>query len=531
MLFSRRQFLATPLASAAWPLLSRPARPDPLTLDATRLAKFVDPLPRPAVAVPVAPGRYRITMRATACQLHRDLPPTTCWTYADRDLPGALPGPTLETRSGSPFAVEWRNELPARHFLPIDHTLPGAGPGIPDVRAVVHMHGARVPSTSDGYPEDWYVPGHSKVYRYPNRQPAAPLFYHDHAMGVNRLNVYAGLFGLMNIRDAVEDALALPGGEQEIPLVLCDRWLTPDAQLYYPVSFIPGKPWVPEVFGNAMMVNGKLWPECAVEPRAYRLRAVNVANSRFFNLSLSSAQPLHLIATDQGLMPAPVALDTILLAPAERADLIADFSGHAGENIVLMNGAMPLMRFRVSAGASAPAYRPPERLRPLRRIPATAAVRTRPFTLNAYNDLAGNPVLMLIDGKYWRDPISESPVLGTVEIWSFINLTGDTHPMHLHEVRFQILDRRAFDVDEYLATQEAGDAQIRYLAPARPPGRDESGWKDTARAYAGDVTRVIVPFDGYAGRYVWHCHLLEHESNDMMRPYQIVMEPTPAPGP
>ncbi|HEY7838264.1 MAG TPA: multicopper oxidase domain-containing protein [Terriglobales bacterium] len=512
MSVSRRQFLANALASGALPLLPRPTYPTPRTLDATRLSKFVDPLPRPAVAVPIAPGRYRITMRATACQLHRDLPPTICWTYG-----GSVPGPTIETHSGSPFSVEWRNELPARHFLPIDHTLDGAGPGLPDVRAVVHMHGARVPAASDGYPEDWYVPGHSRLYRYPNRQPAAPLFYHDHAMGVNRLNVYAGLFGLMNIRDEAEDALALPRGEQEIPLVLCDRWLTPDAQLYYPISFIPGKPWVPELFGNAMMVNGKLWPECALAPRAYRLRAVNVANSRFFNLSLASGQPFHLIGTGQGLLPAPVALTSILLAPAERADLIVDFSGHAGEKIVLMNGDIPLMRFRISSGAAAARYRPPERLRRLQRIPERAAVRTRLLTLNQYDDLAANPMTMLLDGKYWHDPVSERPQLGTVEIWSFINLTDDTHPIHLHQARFQILDRRAFDVDAYLAS-----SRLRYLAPARPPGLDERGWKDTARAYAGDVTRIIIPFDGYAGRYLWHCHLLEHEAKDMMRPYDIM---------
>lgn len=510
--FSRRQFFA----SAAVPFLPAlpSARPQPArTLDANRLPKFVDPLPRPAMAQATAPNHYRITMRAAACQLHRDLPPTTCWTYD-----GAFPGPTIETRSRVPIAVEWRNELPARHFLPIDYTLDGAGHNVPEVRAVVHMHGARVPAASDGFPEDWYIPGASRAYHYPNRQDAALLFYHDHAMGISRLNVYAGLTGLMLIRDEIEDALNLPRGEYEISLVLCDRWLTPEAQFYYPVSFIPGKPWVPEVFGDAMLVNGKIWPNCAVAPRAYRLRVVNAANSRFFSLSFSSGDTFHMIGGDQGLLGAPVRLDSILLGPGERADLIVDFSSRAGENIQLMNGAIPMMRFQVASGAAAPRYEPPARLRPLRRIPEHAATRARRFTLDQYDDTLGvNPMLMLLDGKYWHEPVSEKPRLGTVEIWSLINLTGDTHPIHLHQARFQVLDRRAFDVNEYL-----GCGQLRYLAPARPPGPDEMGWKDTARAYPGDVTRFIIPFDGYAGRYVWHCHLLEHAANQMMRPFQIL---------
>lgn len=517
MLFSRRQFLLSttlPLALGTH-AATRASTQARRALDADRLAKFVDPLPRPAVATPIAPSHYRISMRAAACQLHRDLAPTTCWTYE-----GSVPGPTIEARRGVPLSVEWRNELPARHFLPIDPTLHGCGPGTPEVRAVVHMHGARVPASSDGYPEDWYVPGQARTYRYPNRQDAALLFYHDHAMGISRLNVYAGLFGLMIIRDEAEQALGLPGGEEEIPLVLCDRWLTPQSQLYYPISFIPGKPWVPEVFGNAMLVNGKLWPACALEPRAYRLRVLNAANSRFFDLSLSNHAPLHMIGTGQGLLAAPVALRSLLLAPAERADLIVDFSGHAGERIQLMNGAVPLMQFRVASGASAPGYQPPAVLRALRRLPEHAAVRTRLLTLDEYDDQLGvNPMLMLLDGKYWHDPISERPQLGTAEIWAFVNLTDDTHPIHLHQAHFQVLDRRAFDVDEYRARR-----QLRYLAPARPPGAGESGWKDTVRAYAGDVTRILIPFDGYAGRYLWHCHLLEHAANQMMRPYVILAE-------
>ncbi len=210
-----------------------------------RLAQFVDPLPIPAVLRsaearpdPEHPGRqigfHRIAMRESWTSVHRDLPPTHFWGYD-----GKLPGPTIEVRSGEPLLIEWANELPTRHFLPIDHTLHGAEPALPDVRAVVHVHGARVPPESDGFPEHWSIPGGSALYRYPNVQEAATLWYHDHTMGLERLNVYAGLLGAFIVRDAVEDALRLPSGEFEIPLLIFDRQLTADGQLYYPTSGSP----------------------------------------------------------------------------------------------------------------------------------------------------------------------------------------------------------------------------------------------------------------------------------------------------
>jgi FtsP/CotA-like multicopper oxidase with cupredoxin domain len=184
--------------------------------------------------------------------------------------------------------VEWVNELPAKHFLPIDHSLHGAEAGLPEVRGVVHLHGAKAPPASDGYPEDWYAPGKSAVCYYPNRQDAAMLWYHDHTMGINRLNTYAGLFGAFIVRDAFEDALqAFQSGPFEIPLVICDRLLRKDGQLDYPVSDVAGAPWVPEVFGNAFLVNGKLFPYLDVEPRKYRLRLLNACNGRFLHLVFS----------------------------------------------------------------------------------------------------------------------------------------------------------------------------------------------------------------------------------------------------
>ena len=262
---------------------------------------------------------YRIAMAETRQRVHRDLPPTRFWSYG-----GTVPGLTLETKSGRGLLVEWRNELPDRHFLPIDHALCGAGADRPEARAVVHVHGARVPPDSDGYPEDWLSPGRSAVYHYPNRQDATALWYHDHAMGIERLNQYAGLFGMFLIRDDIEEGLRLPQGPYEVPLMLCDRLFDAGGQLVYPTSGMPEAPWISELNGDAHLVNGTLFPYLDVEPRPYRLRIVNASNSRFYYLSLSGGQTFRQIGTDQGLLPSPVPMSTVTLSPAERADVIVD---------------------------------------------------------------------------------------------------------------------------------------------------------------------------------------------------------------
>jgi spore coat protein A, manganese oxidase len=492
-------------------------------LNPNALARFVDALPLPVVVRPQGyrpmPGssatrvpHYRVAMRAAALKLHRDLLPTNLWTYG-----GAMPGVMFDTRSGEGLSVEWANELPARHFLPIDHTLHGAEKSNPQVRGVVHLHGGKTPPQSDGYPEDWYVPGQSRNYYYPNQQDAALLWYHDHAMGINRLNIYAGLFGLHVIRDAVEDALNLPSGRYEIPLTLCDRDLRPDGQLSYPVSANPEHPWVPEFFGEAQLVNGKLFPYLEVEPRKYRFRVLNAANGRFYRLSMTPGVAMHQIGTDQGLLSAPVALTYVQLAPGERADLVVDFAAARGTNILLVSDSFTLMQFRVSAAAVSDTSDLPAALRPLTRIAESAAVKTRRLTLDEKQNLVAESEGMLLNKTPWHMPITERPVLGTTEIWELVNLTDDVHPIHLHMVKFQILDRRPFDTFQYLTA-----GTLRFVGPARAPDPNELGWKDTARVNSNTVTRIIVPFEGFAGRFVWHCHLLEHEDNEMMRPYEIL---------
>jgi spore coat protein A len=413
--------------------------------------------------------------------------------------------------------IDWVNKLPLKHFLPVDHTLHGAEADKPEVRTVAHVHGARTPPESDGYPESWHTPGQSRLVHYPNEQEAATLWYHDHAMGITRLNMFAGLFGMFIVRDEVEDAFNMPSGAYDIPLFLYDRTLDREGQLFYPVSSTPGSPFVSEFYGNTVLCNGKIFPFLDVEPRKYRFRLLNAANGRFFHLSLTGKQPLHQVGSDLGLLSAPVEIHDLVLFPAERADVVIDFTGLAGRQLYLRNELDDVLQFRVAAGTRADTSALPVRLRTVPRTPESRSVQDRLLTLAEHDDAAGNSVQMLLNESHWDMPVTEKPVLDTTEVWSFVNLTGDAHPVHLHLVRFQILDRRPFDLFAYNA-----DKSIAYTGPAIPPAPNEMGWKDTVRTDPGMVTRIIVKFEGYTGRYVWHCHLLEHEDNEMMRPYNVI---------
>jgi spore coat protein A len=492
-------------------------------LDASTLTKFVDPLTIPPVIQsqgrrpdPEEPSSqipfFRLAMQPFEARFHRDLKPTRVWGFS-----GGSPGPTIETRGGHGLLVEWENQLPERHFLPIDHTVHGAEASKAEVRTVTHLHGAKAPAKSDGYPEDWYTPGKSAVYHYPNRQEAAALWYHDHALGITRLNMYAGLFGLFLIRDEFEDGLNLPKGKYEIPLILFDRSFDREGQLFYPDSGDPKAPWVPEVFGDAIAVNGKIFPYLEVEPRKYRFRLLNAANGRFFHLAFSNGQAFHQIGTDLGFLPARVAVKSLLIAPGERADLILDFSDHRGENIVVTNDAMTVMQFRVSKTTSQDESSLPSTLRAVERIPESAAGKTRILTLGEKDAMTGLPEKMLLNNAHWDMPVTENPALNSIEIWNLLNFTDDSHPIHLHLVRFQILDRRSFEPEAYYK-----GGKIQYIGAPVPPAANEAGWKDTVQAHPGMVTRIIARFEGYPGRYVWHCHILEHEDNEMMRPYDVV---------
>jgi spore coat protein A len=528
---TRRRFLhqmSWLAASAVAPRATALDGPSPL-LATSALARFVDPLPIPAVAKPsdvraspADPGRripyIRIPMRQFQVKVHRDVPPTTLWGYG-----ASCPGPTIEARRGEPLLVEWANELPRKHILPVDCTLHGAEADKPEVRTVVHLHGGRTAPESDGYPEDWFVPGQSATCHYPNEQESASLFYHDHAMGITRLNAVAGLAGLYLIRDEFEDKLNLPRGTYEIPLALFDRSFYPDGRLYYPVSGKPGAPWVSEYYGSAILVNGKIFPYLEVEPRRYRFRLLNASNGSFYRLSFSTDPSVvslglefHQIGTEQGFLSAAAELSVLILGPGERADLIVDFTGLAGRQVYLRTHVAMVMQFRVAPGKASDSSALPQTLRPVARIPESTAVSTRELTIADYQDRRGQSSVMLLNGAHWNMPVTEKPLLNSTEIWSFINLTDDSHPIHLHMVRFQLLDRRPFDLSVYQLTRK-----IVFTGPPVELAANELGWKDTVRVDPMTITRIIVKFEGFAGRYVWHCHMLEHEDNEMMRPYLI----------
>jgi len=506
--------------------MRQPADEHALLLETRSLAHFVDRLPIPPVARPSGlrpcPGDpavhlpyYRISMRQFQAKVHRDVPPTTLWGYNS-----LCPGPTFEARNGKPNLVEWENALPSHHLFPIDHTLHGAEVERPAVRTVVHLHGGRTEASSDGYPEDWFVPGQSAVCHYTNQQEAASLFYHDHAMGITRLNAVAGLMGLYLLRDDFEDELNLPNGDHEIPLILFDRSFRPDGQIDYPVSTKPDAPWVSEYYGSAILANGKIFPFHPVEPRKYRLRLLNGSNGSFYRLSFSAeasmaadAISFYQIGSEQGFLSAPTQTSLLIVGPGERVDLIFDFSTHTGKSVYLRTDVTLIMQFRVSTAKSVDRSVLPATLRPVPRTLEHSSVRTRELTLADYQNRLGRSSAMLLNGMHWDAPATEKPVLGSTEIWSFINLTDDSHPIHLHLVRFQLLDRRPFDLAVYQLT---GKVILTGPPVSLTPG--ELGWKDTVRVDPMTVTRIIVNFEGFTGRYVWHCHMLEHEDNEMMRP-------------
>jgi spore coat protein A, manganese oxidase len=543
MPFSRRQLLArflgvtaalsarrAPAAQATSSLTHtvlgvgmRPGQPIQSPLHPTTLARWVDVLPIPEIAQPrgtradpSAPAQklplYRLAMREVEVQVHRDLKPTRVWSYGS-----TVPGPTLETKSGQGLFVEWVNSLPTRHLFTVDQTICGAGANVPEVRTVAHVHGARVPASSDGFPEHWFTRGKSAVSHYPNQQEAATLWYHDHAMGIERLNQYAGLFGAFLVRDQPEEGRALPSGAYDIPLFLFDRLLDENGQLQYPTSGVPESPWVSEVYGDALLVNGKLYPYLEVERRQYRFRLINASNSRFYYLSLSNRQGFHQIASDQGLLPAPVALNSLTLAPGERADILVDFSVSKEAQLLLKSQSFELLQFRLQGEPASSPQAVPSALRRVERIPRTASVKTRPLKLNEYMDPKTHTMVMLLNDAYWRYPVTEKPLLNSTEIWEFINFTEDTHPIHLHLVRFQLLGRQHFDIEAYNF-----EHAFKTIGAEIPPEPGEAGWKDTIQAYPSMITRIIVPFQGYPGRYVWQCHVLEHAANEMMRPFEVV---------
>ena len=504
-----------------------------------KLKKFVDKLPGIDILRPKHTNYntpyYEVKMEEFHQKLHRDLKSTRLWGYNSQ-----FPGPTIEVNQGEPIEVLWMNELPKRHFLPVDKSIHHVAEH-PEVRTVTHLHGSETQSDNDGYPEAWFTRNFEEVgpffersvYQYPNHQRATTLWYHDHAMGITRLNMYAGLAGLYIIRDKQEKALNLPKDDYEIPLVIQDRTFNDDGSLFYPSEPDPPDPALPDpsivpfFLGDTILVNGKVWPYMEVEPRKYRFRVLNASNTRAYQLYLDSEQPFYQIGTDGGLMSKTVKVNKLPMEPAERVDLILDFSNLEGETIHLKNELGPdadpedetndVMQFKVNLPLSEKDTTDiPHFLSHIPTLRDNRITNIRSLKLLGSTDEYDRP-LLLLDNKKWSDPVTENPILGATEIWSFMNLTGFTHPIHIHLIQFQILDRRPFDLDLY---NEQGD--IIFTGAATPPAPYERGWKDTVAAPSAQITRIIVHFTPFTGRYVWHCHILEHEDYDMMRPMDVI---------
>jgi spore coat protein A len=444
------------------------------------LTPFVDPLP----ILPVAQSTTLVETQLQA-KVHRDLPPTTLWGFDD-GTGARSPGPTIEARSGTPVDITWVNNLPATHVLAVDRCL--AADDVP--RSIIHLHGGHVPAASDGHPDDAVAPGGQVVDHYPNSQSAATLWYHDHAMGITRLNVTMGLAGFYLVRDADEDALGLPSGNDEIALILQDRTFGPDGQIKYPAT------WQPNVTGDKILVNGKVWPYLNVPKGKIRFRIVDASSSRMYTLALSNGATFYQIGTDQGLLAAPVPVTELMLMPGERADIVIDFASYAANTkIKLVNSGDPvpnIMQFVVTAAAGHTAPLP-QTLRTITPLDPATAVTTRDLHIQQRADsCTGNA--WTIDNLGFED-ITEQPMLGTTEIWNFHNDTGTAHPMHMHLVQFQVV------------------------------GHPELGWLDTVTVPAHETVSVIASFTDYPGKFPYHCHMLEHEDNMMMRQFEVLVPP------
>ena len=572
------------------------------------------------------------------------------------------PSLTIEAIQGRPVRVKWINELMDAngnylpHLLPVDPTLhwanppggtagrdtrpaftstPGAYTG--PVPMCTHVHGAvGVGDESDGYAEAWYLPAANNIpagyategtwydffagkaaanfgaawgsgfaiFQYPNANRASTIWYHDHTLGMTRLNVYAGPAGFYIIRGGPDGDAAvidtrfgtpavLPGPAPkendkfppnktyyEIPIAIQDRSFNTDGSLFYPDTreffdgivspYIPpagafSPIWQPEFFGNMMMVNGNTWPFQTVEQRRYRLRFLNGCQSRFLILDFNNIPGVEVwaIGNEGGFLAAPVNLtatngNRLLMALAERADVIVDFTNVPVGNYVLNNvgpdepyGGLPIdpaaladpdstgqiMQFRVVASPNPDPTTPPQFLQFPAIVPLPAESVTRPlalleeagFGLDADDHVVEGPVeavLGTVAGdpnvapgvwtkRLWMDTVTENPAVGATEVWEIYNATGDAHPMHIHEIVFEVVNRQDILVDE-----DTQQVQVVPGSVPTPPESWETGFKDTVTAYPGQVTRVRAQFNT-PGQFVWHCHIVEHEDNEMMRPFRI----------
>ena len=566
MRLSRRAFIEYGLAGAAalaapWTLSLPVAAASPASL-----RRYVWPLPVPgdgivvAHALPDGSGsdRYAFEQVAIARQLHPDLGATPIWAYDDGSGLGGQAGSfgmVVAASAGRPVEMDFTNRLPAHYpgWIPVDTRLTPLGD---HVRVMTHLHGGFVPAASDGNPymtPDGFGPDETQHVRYPNQAPengASLLWFHDHGLGATRLNVFAGLAAGYLIRDQYDtggpdNANGLPHGAYEVPLVIQDRQFDADGRFLYPLGDVPDVVWAGEYFGDVMLVNGRVWPYLEVEPRLYRFRVLNGCNARILALQIPAPAGAWQIGAEGGLWAQPVPVRELVLAPAERADVLVDFSRVAGHTLHLTNATpghpvstpaprlTDVLELRVGAGRAASAAIPAF-LAGGRQASLPEPAVTRFITLNEVDaETAG--WMLTLNGSHFDDgPATETPAAGTVEEWWYVNLTPDTHPMHTHLVNFQVVGRLPFNVKAYVAAVGSGplgvpgghDPRPFATGKLQPPDPTELGFKDTVKANPGFATVVRARFDlpsGTQGKqtYVHHCHIVEHEDNDMMRPYEV----------
>lgn len=510
--------------------------------DPNTIPKFVDQLQKPSIARPRSNSNYprnsyyELQMKEARHRFHKYFPMSTIWGYD-----GLCPGPTIEAEKDQTTYVKYNNRLPTKHFLPVDFTLHSVNDS-QEVRTVVHLHGASVDWESDGNPEAWYSKDYlhtgpkfkREVHEYTNHQPGTTMWYHDHTMGITRLNVYAGLAGFYLLRDSLEERLQLPCGPYEIPLMIQDRSFNEDGSIFYPDAPpfpVPVHPSIiPGFVGNTITVNGKVWPYLSVEPRKYRFRIVNASNRRGYVLGLSNGQPLIQLGTDGGFLTEHVAIKSIELLPAERTDIIIDFSNLEYQEITLVNTDAELpgehtsivMQFRVDLPLKGEdTSQIPERIAESMDLHEHHAHIQRDLPLSAKLDSFGRPMLLL-DNRMYHEPTTEKPSLDSIEIWNIINTTPFAHPIHVHLVQFKILERRPFNVELY-----QNEGKLEFTGKPEEPRDYERGWKDTVKTDAGMVTKIIMHWKEHTGHYMWHCHFLEHEDHDMMRPIHVIKDVHP----
>ncbi|HKA51526.1 MAG TPA: multicopper oxidase family protein [Candidatus Dormibacteraeota bacterium] len=473
--------------------------------------RFTMPLPVPPVLRPSRSDAdadyYQVTQQVAQIEILPGLK-TAIWGYN-----GIFPGPTIVSRRGRTTVVEHRNQLP--------------------VPTVVHLHGGKAPPEHDGYPTDlllpasgWHEHAHGpgmagsntssgvRQHVYPIDQSAATLWYHDHRMDFTGPQVYKGLAGFHLVHDDEEEALPLPKADRDIPLMIVDRAFAEDGSLRYPSldGSLTGEPGVQSSFmsgvlGDCLLVNGAPWPQLEVANTRYRFRILNASNARRYLLALDpppkQGPSFVQVGSDAGLLAAPRYHDQIQIAQAQRFDVVVDFSGYSiGDKVIMRNklssgGTGQVMRF-VIARSGTDDSRVPSRLVGVRRLAPSQATVTRELTFHRGEAERHGMPLWTVDGKPF-DPerIDANPRLGAIERWK-VRAENVPHPVHIHLAHFQVAGR------------DGGD-----------PGPYDAGWKDTIDLDTGGQADLLLKFDGFRGKYVFHCHNLEHEDMGMMGNFEV----------